>query len=168
MTNIITRHRRRLFALLCLGLAARLLFAHWEKLRAKTLPGHSGTAANPKAVSHAASPPVRTLNTATVAPAQSGGSYNLTQTVIPGGGGVSTNGSTKLEGSLGQSITALSSGGQYTLASGFQTSNCPAVTLTTAGLPNGTVNAVYNQALTVSGGVRHTTSRWARAACRMG
>ncbi|MBI3425653.1 MAG: VCBS repeat-containing protein, partial [Acidobacteria bacterium] len=89
---------------------------------------------------------------AALEPAQSGGSYNITQAVIPGGGGVSANGNTNVNGTLGQSAAAVSSGGQYSIGSGFQTSNCPAVSLTTATLPNGTVSAAYNQTLAASGG----------------
>ena len=51
--------------------------------------------------------------------AQSGGSYQITQSVIPGGGGVSTNGMQRLEGTIGQAIPGSSSGGDYTLDGGF-------------------------------------------------
>jgi hypothetical protein len=51
--------------------------------------------------------------------AQSGGSYQITQSVIPGGGGTSSSGSTELTGTIGQGITGSSSGGNYTLDSGF-------------------------------------------------
>jgi hypothetical protein len=55
----------------------------------------------------------------TLAQAQSGGSYQITQSVIPGGGGTSSNGSTTLTGTIGQGITGSSSGGSYTLDAGF-------------------------------------------------
>ena len=66
------------------------------------------------AVSHAELSPETEME-----PAQSGGGYNVTQSVIAGGGGVSANGNTRLEGSLGQSATTTSNGGRYTLSGGF-------------------------------------------------
>jgi hypothetical protein len=51
--------------------------------------------------------------------AQSGGAYNITQSVIPGGGGTSSNGNTALTGTIGQGVTGSSSGGSYTVEAGF-------------------------------------------------
>ncbi|MBI1759886.1 MAG: VCBS repeat-containing protein [Acidobacteria bacterium] len=97
-------------------------------------------------------PPAPAIESITLEPAQSGGSYNITQSVIPGGGGVSANGNTSVNGTLGQGLSATSSGGQYSVSSGFVSNTCPAITLTTTSLPNGTVNAAYNQTLAASGG----------------
>jgi uncharacterized protein (TIGR03437 family) len=54
-----------------------------------------------------------------VEPAQSGGSFNLTQSVLPGGGGASAGGFVAVTGSAGQPAVATSGGGAYTVSSGF-------------------------------------------------
>lgn len=53
--------------------------------------------------------------------AQSGGQYHITQSVLPGGGGVSNGGAQRLEGTIGQSVVGTSTGGNYTLDGGFVT-----------------------------------------------
>jgi uncharacterized protein (TIGR03437 family) len=93
---------------------------------------------------------------AALAPAQSGGSYNITQSVISGGGGESSNGNTNVTGALGQSIAATSSGGQYAVSGGFLSgagadANCAALTINPAALPAGSAGASYNQSLTATG-----------------
>src|SRR5436305_1381584 len=50
--------------------------------------------------------------------AQSGGVYQVTQTVIAGGSGISSNGNTSIAGTIGQSAAATSSGGQYAIDGG--------------------------------------------------
>ncbi|MBI1762220.1 MAG: VCBS repeat-containing protein [Acidobacteria bacterium] len=53
------------------------------------------------------------------APVQSGGTYNITPSVIAGGGARSSGGSNVAEGTLGQGLTGQSSGGTYALEGGF-------------------------------------------------
>ncbi len=50
---------------------------------------------------------------------QQGGPYVLNPTVVAGGGGTSTNGTTRLDGTIGQSALGLSSGGSFSLNAGF-------------------------------------------------
>jgi hypothetical protein len=50
---------------------------------------------------------------------QQGGPYVLNPTVVAGGGGTSTNGTTRLDGTIGQSALGLSSGGTFSLNAGF-------------------------------------------------
>lgn len=54
--------------------------------------------------------------------AQQGGSYQITQSVVPGGGGTSTGGSVTVDGTIGQSIVGTSSGGTYAVSGGFEPS----------------------------------------------
>ena len=56
---------------------------------------------------------------------QSGSGYQIAQSVIAGGGGVSENGGTRLEGIIGQGILGASSGGSYTLDGGFVPTGTP-------------------------------------------
>jgi peptidase C25-like protein/all-beta uncharacterized protein/Ig-like domain-containing protein len=56
---------------------------------------------------------------------QQGGSFALHPSVIPGGGGTSTNGSISLSGSIGQAVLGSSSGGAFTLDGGFWQSAFP-------------------------------------------
>ncbi len=84
------------------------------------------------------------LALATSVSAQSGGSYNLTQTVIAGGGGTSNGGSYGLNGIVGQSLTGSLSGGSFALQSGFINAGCsyslaPSSAFAGAGASNGTV-----------------------------
>ncbi len=119
MNKIATLPRQRaLLALLCLMLSAGFLFGQWRVTRHKAA---ERLAAAPVPVRATAPVPARptTPNPAPVAPVQSGGSYNLTQSVIPGGGGTSANGTTNVVGSVGQSAVADSSGGIYTVSGGF-------------------------------------------------
>jgi HYR domain-containing protein/PKD domain-containing protein len=51
--------------------------------------------------------------------AQSGGSYNIRQSVIAGGGGVSASGSLRIEGTIGQNVAGTSQGARFVLVSGF-------------------------------------------------
>ncbi len=78
---------------------------------------------------------------ATVEPAQSGGSYNITQSVIAGGGGASSGGSYAENGVIGQSAVGASSGGQYSVEGGFlvggQSGGCPVILVSPSTLPDG-------------------------------
>jgi hypothetical protein len=50
---------------------------------------------------------------------QQGGPYTIKQSVIAGGGGASANAGTKVEGTIGQGVLGLSSGGAFSLNAGF-------------------------------------------------
>lgn len=70
--------------------------------------------------------------------AQSGNnSQQLTQSVTAGGGGSSSSGSLQLDGTAGQSVTAKSSGGTFTLESGFWP-GAGALTISTLSLSDAT------------------------------
>ncbi|MBS1791793.1 MAG: putative Ig domain-containing protein [Acidobacteria bacterium] len=90
-------------------------------------------------------------------PAQSGGSYNITQSVIAGGGGASSGGSYAETGVIGQSVVGASSGGQYSVEGGFvvsgQSGGCQTILVGPSTLPNGTVSVSYpTQMFSASGG----------------
>ncbi len=106
-------------------------------------------------------PPVRAVKHAgpllAAAPVQSGGSFNITQAVIAGGGERSSGGTNEITGTLGQGLTTQSSGGTYAIQGGFWPgavpSQCPTISLTPATLPNGDPGVAYpNQVFTASGG----------------
>src|SRR5215475_716357 len=59
---------------------------------------------------------------------QQGGPYVLNPTVVAGGGGTSTNGTTRLDGTIGQSALGLSSGGSFSLNAGFWQAASPCAT----------------------------------------
>lgn len=98
--------------------------------------------------------------------AQQGGNYQLQPTVVAGGGGTSNGGSQRIEGTIGQSLAGLLSGGNYQLASGFWFALAPAgpgcapVTLhpTQAALPNATIGMPYSQVFTASGALSFSAS----------
>ncbi len=54
-----------------------------------------------------------------IAAAQSGGGYDLSWSVIAGGGGSSSGGGYSLSGTIGQTDAGALSGATFTLASGF-------------------------------------------------
>ncbi|MBS1791691.1 MAG: hypothetical protein JST85_28535 [Acidobacteria bacterium] len=94
---------------------------------------------------------------AALASAQSGGNYNITQSVIAGGGGASSSGSYAESGVIGQSVVGASSGGQYAVEGGFvvsgQSGGCPTILVNPPTLPNGTVGGSYPaQTFTAGGG----------------
>jgi len=95
---------------------------------------------------------------AALEPVQSGGSYNITQAVIGGGGGTSANGTTNVSGTVGQSAAAASSGGVYMVGGGFWAggagTGCLAITVSpvNATLPVGQAGQNYTQTFTASGG----------------
>jgi hypothetical protein len=59
------------------------------------------------------------FNLAPSAFAQSGGTYTINPSVTSGGGGVSTNGNIRIEGSIGQSVLGTSSAASFSIDSGF-------------------------------------------------
>ncbi len=64
---------------------------------------------------------------------QQGGNFSLKPSVVPGGGGSSTNGPTNVAGTIGQAVLGLSSGGQFSLNAGFWQGNaapCSVPTIT--------------------------------------
>src|SRR5438046_1135904 len=70
----------------------------------------------------------------TVLMQQSGGPYVLNPSVIAGGGGTSSNGSTRIDGTVGQGILGTSTGGNFTLNAGFwQSAQAPAGTFNVSG-----------------------------------
>ncbi len=150
MKFISTHHRRRLLlALLCLALPAGLLFAMTggRIIKWPDAPAH-------EASSEQATPKFRAEATNTTsAPAQSGGSYNIQRSVIAGGGGRSQNGSTAIEGTMGQSDAQDSSGDRYAIKGGFWANaaiGCAAIAISPATLPGGTVGATYSQTVSAS------------------
>src|SRR3989442_14730717 len=56
---------------------------------------------------------------------QSGSGPQLNQNVVAGGGGTSSSGPFKIEGTVGQSVTNISTGGFFFLPSGFLPSTPP-------------------------------------------
>lgn len=88
------------------------------------------------------------------APAQAGGSFNITQTVIPGGGGTSTGGNHAATGSIGQSVLGTSSAGNFSVAGGFWGGGgqCSTITVNPMTLPNGQIGVAYSQQLSQTGG----------------
>ena len=91
-------------------------------------------------------------NAEALEPAQSGGSYDITQAVIAGGGGTSANGTTNVTGSIGQSAAVAASGGSYTVSGGFWggrvSAQCSVITVNPVTLPVGTMGAPYQQTFT--------------------
>jgi hypothetical protein len=80
--------------------------------------------------------------------AQSGnGNQQLAQSVIAGGGGSSSSGSSQVDGTLGQSVTGTSSGGTFTLSSGFWAG---AVALTTSTLSATDIVGTYGGTATLT------------------
>lgn len=59
------------------------------------------------------------LSEARLAPAQVGGGYDLSFSVVAGGGGFSSGGTYEVRGTAGQGAAGVSSGGTFTLESGF-------------------------------------------------
>lgn len=91
------------------------------------------------------------------APVQSGGSYNITQSVIAGGGDKSAGGNITITGTIGQNNAGASSGGSYTVGGGFwagTTGGCAAITVSPLdpALPSGTTGTFYSQQFTQMGG----------------
>lgn len=70
-----------------------------------------------------------------------------TQSVVAGGGGTSTSGSLRVDGTIGQSVTSASSGGAFTLESGFW---ARAGTLTTSNLSVADVTGTYGNTVSLA------------------
>ncbi len=89
----------------------------------------------------------------------SGGGYTVNKSVIAGGGGTSTNGTTQITGIAGQRATRVLSDGTNTIASGFWNgitcmfSNSGGDVITPATLPNGTAGQSYSQMLVGNGSI---------------
>ncbi len=96
-----------------------------ESLRGKAAPvkaSQASPAPSPATESSGAAEATNAL-----APAQSGGSYNLPQSVVAGGGGTSAGGSYTQTGTVGQGSVGESSGGVFSVSGGFwQGSACAA------------------------------------------
>lgn len=167
--SITSKHYRQRLALtlLCLVLPAGLLFGQWGKTRSHVQDSIVGVALKSERAQPAArpiAPPQPSLarhhaaamSVAPTAPAQSGGSFNLTQSVVSGGGGASANGNTNVTGAISQSVASASSNGQFAISGGFWSGSvgggCPAITVNPATLPNGQVGQPYSQQLTQTGG----------------
>ena len=85
---------------------------------------------------------------------QQGGPYVLNPTVVAGGGGTSTNGTTRLDGTIGQSALGLSSGGTFSLNAGFWQAASPAVSNSISG----TISYCIDQTKKVPNATVQTTS----------
>lgn len=68
-------------------------------------------------------------------PAQSGGFYEITQSVIASGGGDRFGGLFSLAGTIGQAVAGRNGAANYFLASGFEGGLCPSITLNPAPRP---------------------------------
>ncbi len=92
---------------------------------------------------------------ALLAPAQSGGNFNLPQSVVAGGGGTSTGGNLTLSGSAGQSGAGLSTGGNFSLTGGFWGGGgCQfPISILPTTLAEGRQGEPYNVLLTATGGI---------------
>ena len=73
-----------------------------------------------------------TVGSASTEPVQSGGTFEIKPSVIAGGGGTSTNGTTRIDGTIGQSVLGVSSGGNFSVNGGFWQSQ-PASTIDISG-----------------------------------
>lgn len=76
------------------------------------------------------------------APLQSGGTFEIKPSVIAGGGGTSTNGTTRIDGTIGQAVLGTSTGGTFSLAGGFwQAQNQPQFSAVISGTITNCANA---------------------------
>src|SRR6266550_232072 len=86
---------------------------------------------------------------------QQGGPYILNPTLLAGGGGATSNGNTRVEGSIGQAVLGSSSGGSFSLNGGFwQAAQAPAV----ANSISGTISYCIDQTKKVPNATVQTTS----------
>src|SRR5262249_55738372 len=129
------------------------------RLARKSNPKAGGTRAATNVTATSAAASTNDLFTATgepFAPAQTGGSFNITQAVLPGGGGTSTGGNNSLTGTIGQSLTGNSTGGNFAVAGGFfgagSGGGCPTITVTPPSTNTGTVGVNFSQQFTQTGG----------------
>ncbi|MBI1760633.1 MAG: putative Ig domain-containing protein, partial [Acidobacteria bacterium] len=97
-------------------------------------------------------------STMVLAPAQSGGAFTLVKAAVTSGGEYCANGAFSLQGTAGQFSADLLAGGTFSISGGLLGGGggalqCPVITITPTSLPTATLNAVYDQTLTASGGV---------------
>ena len=151
--------KRRNQVLLSLGLLLLSGFTSFAQRAYLTRYGNAALAAKntltPHPPEHAGRDKAKLTNAAAVThaeaalePAQSGGSYNVTQAVIAGGGGTSANGATNVTGSIGQSAAVAASGGSYTVSGGFwgggASAQCSVITVNPVTLPVGAMGVFYH------------------------
>jgi hypothetical protein len=76
------------------------------------------------------------------APLQSGGTFEIKPSVIAGGGGTSSNGTTRIDGTIGQAVLGTSTGGTFSLLGGFwQAQQQPQFSATVSGTITNCANA---------------------------
>lgn len=157
MSNIKIQARRfRLTALiLLLAFSGLSIFAskNSETFRGKKLSSESYKAASSSVVTSASSAAstrnlfVSEENTGAeiaLEPLQAGGGFNITKSVIAGGGGSSLGGSNQLTGTIGQTAAGASAGGSYSLSGGFWTSGGGClVVITPSTLTSGVAGTPY-------------------------
>ena len=152
--TLIHDRQRWLIALFCLAIPAGILFA---MTGVRIINRLATPASETGAVRHQTA--VKSLNPAT--PAQAGGNYTITKSVITGGGDRSIGGNVELTGSIGQSLIGDSSGGPYSLGGGFwfKSISCPSITINPilSTLPAGVVGVAYSQTFTQTGGMGAAT-----------
>ena len=154
MSFVLTPHRQRLLiVLLCLALPAGLLFAMTSGKITKR-----ATALTEKNKRETPRPTLKVATTDTShfpEPAQSGGGYSITHSVIASGGGSSSGGGNQVTGTAGQTATGVSSGGNFSVSGGFWVSGvgCPILSITPSTLTSGRAGVPYPvTTLMVSGG----------------
>jgi hypothetical protein len=92
---------------------------------------------------------------------QSGGTFNMTSSVIAGGGGKSTGGTLALEGTIGQPALGVSTGGTFTVNGGFwqaQPTAAVAISGTITYCPAVAPPAVPNATMTLTGDMSTSTT----------
>jgi hypothetical protein len=123
----IIRHSRLIWLCLLLALSGLTIFAYRNYEASLRLRPQGSTKASPLTSKRTAE---RISPTGTLAPTQSGGSFNLPQTVIAGGGERGTGGGNEVEGTIGQAVTAKLSGGTFAIEEGFWPDAVPTPLLT--------------------------------------
>src|SRR5262249_46266904 len=92
---------------------------------------------------------------------QQGGPYKLSPSVIAGGGGSSTNATTRIEGTVGQAALGLSSGGAFTLNAGLWQGDAPCAAVSISSQPAGqTVCAGDSASFSVTANGSVTAYQW--------
>lgn len=85
-------------------------------------------------------------------PAQSGGNFSITRSVVASGG-ASAGGTYSAMGAIGQSVVGFASGSGFSVSSGYWRGvACAAIAIAPASLPAGRNGQPYNQVLTANGG----------------
>ena len=86
------------------------------------------------------------------APAQSGGIFSITESVVAGGGGTGTGGIFSLDYTVGQTVAGnMASGGQYDVIPGFWPDNSPAPTSSPTPTPSVSISGTITYGNAVSG-----------------